>query len=700
MAPDDAGPVTDLKHYELSPAEIEAISDRLREGGYLDEQYRQLLFRDTKEAELRYGVKETRGSILARTMAVPFQVVKRSGDIDGGWANKLIFGDNLQALKTLVELKKRGELVNADGSHGIRLCYIDPPFATKREFRGKKGQLAYRDKVEGAEFVEFLRKRLVFIHELLTEDGTLYLHLDTNKVHYMKVVLDEIFGPANFRNEIIWKRSDAHSDAGGQGSTDFGRIHDIILRYTKSDLPIFNPQFLPLPESTADRWYRHVEEGTGRRYNKADITGPGGAAKGNPRYEIFGVTRYWRYSRERMQELIDTGIVCQDRPGTVPYRKRYLDESKGVPLQDIWTDIPMLRGYVSDGERTGYPTQKPAELLKRIINASSREGDLVLDCFGGSGTSAVAAEELNRRWVVVDCGKLAIYTTQRRLLARSSVAGNGNGNGDGSGAPAPFELIHAGLYDNELIEDLPFEQFEKFALELFECRPSRHAISGIPMSGTRQGAPVHVFPFDKTEAEMGAEYIEDLHARIGSKVSGAVCVIVPVAHCDPGLFEDIIQHDRTTYFVLRVPYSAIEDLHEREFQSIGQPASREEVNDALDSFGFDFLQKPVAKLDVSRNGDAIRAQVQEFRRGGLDPDDYASQEDYGRGDLAMVLLDTDYDGDTFTLDEYLFAEDLARGDWTFEIAQEDAGDRVLVVLMDTHGNELAQALDTKKLAQA
>lgn len=265
--------------------------------------------------------------------------------------------------------------------------------------------------------MEFLRKRLVFIYELLSDDGTLYIHLDTRKVHYMKVLLDEIFGPNRFRNEIIWKRSDAHSDARGQGGTDFGRIHDTILRYTKGDQTQFDPQFLPLPESTAERWYRHAEEGTGRRYNKADITGPGGAAKGNPRYEIFGITRYWRYSKQRMEQLIAEGLVCQDKPGTVPYRKRYLDESPGVPLQDIWTDIPMLRGYAGDGERTGFPTQKPEALLERIIKSSSDEGDLVLDCFAGAGTAAGVAERLGRRWIVVDCGKLAIYTTQRRLLA-------------------------------------------------------------------------------------------------------------------------------------------------------------------------------------------------------------------------------------------------------------------------------------------
>lgn len=246
----------------LPDLEIDAIAAQLRSGQTLDERYRALLFQRTKEAEIAYAGKEPRGSILAETMAVPLQTQKRFGEPVNGWSDRLVFGDNLQVLKTLLDLKQRGELRNADGSPGVRVVYIDPPFATKREFRGKKGQLAYRDKVEGAEFVEYLRRRLVLIHELLSDDGTLYLHLDTRKVHYLKVVLDEIFGAErHFRNEIIWKRSDAHSDAGGQGSTDFGRIHDLILRYTKTDAPIFDPQFLPLPESTVEKWYRHVEGG-------------------------------------------------------------------------------------------------------------------------------------------------------------------------------------------------------------------------------------------------------------------------------------------------------------------------------------------------------------------------------------------------------------------------------------------------------
>ena len=672
----------------LTEEQIDAVASRLRAGDYLDDYLRPLLFRQPKEYELDYAAKTPKSRVLADTMAVPLQTLKQFGKPGGDWSNKLVFGDNLQVLKTLLEMKSRGELLNADGTTGIRLCYIDPPFATKREFRGSRNQRAYRDKIEGAEFVEFLRRRLVFIAELLADDGTLYMHLDSKKMHYMKVVLDELFDESNFRNEIIWKRADAHSDARGQGGTDFGRIHDVILRYTKTDQPLFHPQFLPLPDSTADRWYRHVEEDTGRRYNKADITGPGGAAKGNPRYEIFGVTRYWRYSKERMQQLIADGLVCQDRPGTVPYLKRYLDESPGVALQDIWTDIPMLRGYTR-GERTDYPTQKPEALLTRIVDASSNPGDLVLDCFSGSGTAAVVAQRLGRRWVAVDCGKLAAYVAQHRLLALDEE--------NGGSEPVAFDYCSAGLYDNDLVEDLPFDGFKAFCLELFSCREDPHTISGIQMAGTRKGGPVHFFPFKETKAEMGREYIESLAGRLKGKVTGGVYVVAPVTACDPGLFEDVVEVGKLTFFILRVPYSVIEALHGRRFKLLDQPYSAEMVNDPMDTFGFDFMQLPEVDVVYAKEGKELAGSVASFQRGGLDPDDFAELEEAGRFDLALVLVDCQYDGEVFRVTDRFFGDELERAEWKFALPLEDCGERLLVIYMDTHGNEFRETVEPAKV---
>jgi hypothetical protein len=224
--------------------------------------------------------------------------------------------------------------------------------------------------------------------------------------------MDAVFGPENFVNEIIWKRSDAKGDV-GQGAKHFGRVNDSILYYAKrSGHQKFYQQFTPLSEEYIKKWYRYADP-DGRRYKLDNMLGPGGAAKGNPYYEVMGVARHWRYSRERMAQLIKDGRVIQTNPGTGPMYKRYLDESKGVPLTTNWADIRPIHGWAA--EKLGYPTQKPEVLLERIINASSNEGDTVLDPFCGCGTSIAAAQKLNRRWIGIDITYLAISLIKHRL---------------------------------------------------------------------------------------------------------------------------------------------------------------------------------------------------------------------------------------------------------------------------------------------
>jgi site-specific DNA-methyltransferase (adenine-specific) len=278
---------------------------------------------------------------------------------------------------------------------------------------------AFRTFLHGSDMMAYLAMmapRLVELRRVLKETGSIYLHCDPTASHYLKILMDAVFGPFFFKNEIVWKRSDAHSDA-KQGAKHFGRIHDILLFFSKGAEPGFNSIYNPLPESTKEKWYRHVEEGTGRRYNKADVTGPGGAAKGNAHYDWKGITRYWRYKKSRMEELEARGRLVYSKSGMV-YEKRYLDESKGVPAQDIWDDIPMLRGLNANRERQerlGYPTQKPEALLERIVRASSNEGDLILDPFCGCGTTIQVAQRLNRRWIGIDITHLAIGLIKKRL---------------------------------------------------------------------------------------------------------------------------------------------------------------------------------------------------------------------------------------------------------------------------------------------
>jgi DNA modification methylase len=334
----------------------------------------------------------------------------------------LFHGDNKEVLAHLLANGFRGK---------VNLVYIDPPFDSGADYvrkvslRGPGGvaklsgelyslgeQIQYTDIWANDNYLQFMFERLSLLKELMAETGSIWLHCDPAQGHYLKCIMDEVFGSGQFINEVVWKRSDAHSDA-GQGAKHFGAIHDMVLLFAKGDSYTWNDIFLPLPQSTIDKWYRHVEPETGRRYNKADATGPGGAVKGNPFYDWKGMTRAWRFSKKRMEELDQHGMLVYSETG-MPYLKRYLDESKGVPLQDWWDDIQMVRGFQRKGD-SHYPTEKPEELIERVLAVSSNLGDVVLDCFLGSGTTAAVAQRLGRRWIGCDINKGAIQTTTQRL---------------------------------------------------------------------------------------------------------------------------------------------------------------------------------------------------------------------------------------------------------------------------------------------
>lgn len=297
----------------------------------------------------------------------------------------------------------------------VMLLYLDPPFLTQREFviiSGRRTKSAFNDKWEGglAQYRAWMQALLVEGRRVMHDEGSIYVHVDPRVSHYVKIMLDEIFGRANFRNEIVWKRQTSHNDT-YQGARFFGRIHDIILFYTRSSRYKWNRPFVPYDAVYVRKKYRFVEPETNRRYALGDLTGPGGPNKGNARYEFLGVIRYWRYSKERMLDLLNNGRIVQKKPGSVPLLKRYLDEMLGKPVQDIWDDINLARG----AESTGYPTQKPVKLLERLVYVSTDPGDLVVDPGCGSGSTLVAAHKLGRRWIGIDSSENACKIAMARL---------------------------------------------------------------------------------------------------------------------------------------------------------------------------------------------------------------------------------------------------------------------------------------------
>jgi len=685
----------------MTPEQRQEIVRLLEKGEELSPEWARIIFPPEKrEYELVYHGKETEGDILANTLAVPLQPVRTFGKSGKDWHNMLIFGDNLQVMKTLLDMKKEGKLCNADGTPGVRLIYIDPPFATQQDFRGSEDQKAYQDKISGAKFLEFLRKRLVLMKELLSSDGSIYIHLDNRRTHYVKILLDEIFGENNFRNTIIWKRSDAHSDV-SQGAKHLGRIYDTIHYYVFSVLTTLNPVYTPLPESTVENWYRHVEEGTGRRYNLGDLSGPGGARKGNPHYKWKGITRYWRHSKEKMEQLEKQGLLIYTKSG-IAYLKRYLDESKGVPVQDIWHDIPMLRGIHKDiGENTPYPTQKPETLLERILLNSSDVGDLVLDAFAGSGTTLAVAEKLNRRWIGIECGKLAIYTIQKRVLNLRK----GIGNKGKKLIPKPFTLYNAGLYDFSKLKELPWDSWRFFALQLFQCREEPHTIGGISLDGYLKGASVLVFNHMK---ELGVrideETVASLHEALGSRVGNKLFIIAPALTFD--FQQDYIDLDGVRYYALRIPYSIIHELHRHQFTALKQPSDEMAVNNTVEAVGFDFIRTPELKYKAGLE----RKRDEQFEHGFIKITTFKSEavvrEPYKKKKnletLAMVMLDYDYDekSQVSGLNDIFYADAIEKDGWKVRFPIENLGKKIMAVFIDIYGNEARVLMDVEEFRKS
>jgi DNA modification methylase len=325
------------------------------------------------------------------------QAGKPSSVID----TRVIFcGDNLEQLKKLPD-------------QCVDLIYIDPPFNSNRNYEvfwgETKEKRAFEDRHASTQaYIDFMRPRCVELHRVLKKTGSFYYHCDWHASHYVKIMLDQIFGQNQFQTEIIWRRTNAK----GLAFRSFPNDHDSVFYYTKSDDYTFNRQYLPHDEDYIKDFYKYVEPETGRQYQLADLTNPN-KDRPNLTYEFLGIKRVWRWTKERMQEAYKKGLIVQSSPDAVPRLKRYLDEQEGIPVDSIWADIPPIQSQSE--ERLGYPTQKPLALLDRIIKASSNPNDIVLDAFCGCGTALVAAENLGRQWIGIDVSPTACRVMAKRL---------------------------------------------------------------------------------------------------------------------------------------------------------------------------------------------------------------------------------------------------------------------------------------------
>lgn len=351
------------------------------------------------------------------TQFYPAQLKENHGTEVNGWMNRLFWGDNLQVMSHLIK-EFRGQ---------VDLIYIDPPFDSKADYKKKikfkSKQVAndfnafeekqYTDIWANDEYLQYMYERLILMRELLSPKGSIYLHCDWHKTHHLRCIMDELFGNGGadgkgpgFRNEIIWKRTSAHSD-----TSFYGNVNDTILFYTKGTLPKWNPLKVKYEDWYLERYYRYKDK-DGRRFKSGDLSAYG-LSGGGYNYEWKGVKGLWRCPPDTMQKLHDLNKIYYTENG-IPRLKQYLDEMEGTPLQSLWDDIQPVVSWSVDA--TNYPTQKSLELLERIISASSEPGDLIFDCFMGSGTTQVAAMKMGRRFIGADINLGAIQTTTRRLL--------------------------------------------------------------------------------------------------------------------------------------------------------------------------------------------------------------------------------------------------------------------------------------------
>jgi adenine-specific DNA-methyltransferase len=459
-------------------------------------------------------------------IALPFQTIETvnesaqdrqrnlelfSSGRDTEWRNRLIWGDKKYVLPSLLP----------EFAGKVNLIYIDPPFDTGADFsfpgvipddddsEDNLGshfikqpsileQKAYRDTWgRGLDsYLEWFYETVVLLQDLLDEHGSIYVHLDWHVSFYAKVVLDEVFGADNFLSEIVWRRTNAK----GLAFTGYPNNHDVILYYAQSSAFTWNRPFREHDPEYIKAFYRFVDSQTGRRYRLSDLTNPN-PNRPNLTYEWKGHTRVWRWTRERMQEADRKGLIHYSSTGLAS-QKRYLDEMEGTPVDSLWSDILPVQAQSS--ERVGYPTQKPEALLETIVKTSSNQGDLVLDCFIGSGTTAAVVEKLNRRWIACDLSRFAIHTARKRLLSISNVR--------------PFVVQNLGKYERQAWQVAEFpsngknrleEQREReaayrqFIIELYRANP----VAGHNwLHGTKAGRMVHVAAVDApvTQADVKA----------------------------------------------------------------------------------------------------------------------------------------------------------------------------------------------------
>ena len=372
-------------------------------------------------------------------------------------------GDNLEQLSKLPD-------------KCIDLVYIDPPFNSNRNYEvfwgETKEKRAFDDRHESTKaYIDFMRPRCAELHRVLKDTGSFYYHCDWHADAYVRVMLDQIFSENSFCTHIIWRRTNAK----GLAFRSFPNNHDSIFFYAKGNNYTFNRLFLPHGEKLLSSHYSNIEPETGRAFTLDNLLNPS-KNRPNLEYEFMGVTKVWRWTKDRMEKALADGLIIQPKPGGVPRFKRYLDEQKGVPVDSIWTDIPPINSQAK--ESLGYPTQKPLPLLERIVSASSNPNDIVLDAFCGCGTALEASERLGRQWIGLDVSPTACQVMGKRLRDQCGLKENDALRKIGRGY-----VIRDLPWSPEQLRKIPHFEFENWAVIRLNGTPNRVQVGDMGIDG-------------------------------------------------------------------------------------------------------------------------------------------------------------------------------------------------------------------------
>jgi adenine-specific DNA-methyltransferase len=617
-----------------------------------------------------------------------FEKAQESGPDNGNWKNLIVQGDNLQFLKTCY--LNQNPLIKDKVKGMVKLIYIDPPFGTGDEYGGGNGELSYSAKLQSTEFLESLRERLIFLKEMLRSDGALMMRIDYHFGHYLKVIMDEIFGKNNFRNEFIVNR--IYKNVFGNSSF-VPNSTDSIYMYSKTNeySNIFNKMRRDKPRPA---YWRHMDDSAGVRHPQERLVFD---------YKLSPPPgKHFKYNQNSINRMIDEGRIrlkcsscdfamnkkgevwreCQMCSEKEPKLQYLVKESYYINLQSNWTDIP---GYSSG---YNYPTENSEELLERIILLSSTEDDLILDVFAGSGTTAAVAEKLGRRWIMCDFGKHAIYTMQKRMLEiESSKALGEDASGVYGVSAMPFCVVSVGAYDFSKIMNLRENKdiYIQFVCGLFNISEIDYALSNkyhiANVYAEKEGDPVEVYPvWDDVylkEVKIDKDYLHGIIEQSGGKLSGNYYIITPETCTTVGNMEmENSRGESVIFHILSFPYKVLEEFA-RHQQLQEQPSSAGEINNLISSVGFYFNETVEAELIFTHEG----LKINRFDTNALNSEGHKFE---GLDGLAMVLVDKDYDGEIFKMEEAVYAKDI-EDDGSFKV--DDLTDTVGVIIIDKHGNE-------------